>query len=257
MCSRASNSAARRRGSKCAAISSRSASGAMPDISPTRRAWASARPTMSAFCSPVEALDAGACFGPSQTVGRKDAARSACGRRRRRGRDCLAKSPGSGPPLEAPDRRGQGFDLAFERELRPGKGEDRRARRRSASRDGARIRGAPRRPRRRVRPPRARSPRARKRCARPLPADGCARAAPARTARPARRDWGRSPARSDRGTDAARLAGPANSGSIAGVSQTIRTWSQNAREEATAARSMRFSRSASSPLALRFQPEPS
>ena len=69
----------------------------------------------------------------------------------------------------------------------------------------------------------------------PPRAAGCARATRARTGRPARRGSG-SIASTNRSRNRRRsLAGPENSESIAGVSQTTRTWSEKARDEATGA----------------------
>ena len=95
----------------------------MPDMSATRRACASTSPTRSAFCSPVEALAAGASFGPWRT------ARSpTCGPIRVRpaaaSRSAIAEKHRAIAVLRFERRavRSERLDLAFERKPRPGKG---------------------------------------------------------------------------------------------------------------------------------------
>ncbi len=89
----------------------------------TSRAWASASPTISAFCSPVEECAAGACFGPCQT-----ARSERCGPiERAAGQGVAAAIVAQTRPVAvfghergpALDRR---LDLALKRKLRPGKG---------------------------------------------------------------------------------------------------------------------------------------
>ena len=179
----ASNSAARRRGSKCAAISSRSAIGAMPDMSRDEarvgerepddqrlllagRGAAGRRvlgPMPDREIAEMRADQRAAGGGVAAAVVAQDRPVAVLGVQRRPAR----------PPAPRPRLRAR----AAPRE----RARNRHARRRSAPRAGARTRAAPRRPRRRAQPLRARSRRARRRCAGPLRAAGCARAARART----------------------------------------------------------------------------
>ena len=134
----------------------------MPDISATRRACASASPTISAFCSPVEARRPAPASARAGPRGRRDAGRSGCARRRRRGRDCRAKHRAIAVlRLERRAARRSSPRPRLRAQASPReRARSRRARRRSAPRAGARIRAARRRRRRRARPPRARSRRA-------------------------------------------------------------------------------------------------
>ena len=203
-------------------------SATMPDISATSRAWASTRPTSSAFCSPVEALAAAASFGPCQTARSPTcgpiSVRPAAASRPRLSRKMRAIAVLGRQRRAVGDER---LDLALEREPRPGKGRGVVAFGRDQRlRAGSRIRAAPPRPRRRARPPRARSRRARRRCAAPSSSRRL-RPRSARSNWPTRAPWSGSIASTKRSRNRRRsLAGPEKSESIAGVSQTTRTWSR-------------------------------
>ena len=232
-------------GIKCAAISSSSAIGAMPDISATRRACASTSPTRSAFCSPVEALAAGASSARGARRDRRHAARSASAPPRRRERDCGKASRGSGPPPRAPGRRPPAPRPRLRAQDRAqGKGE--------ASSRPATISAS------------SRLTQSTRAAATATPSSAASRSIassqPALRAllleqlvAPAQGALELIDPRAVSGIDrkhetvekAAPLARrPGTDRSIAGVSQTSRTWSAKARAEATGARSMRLSRSA-------------